>query len=112
MTTDLGAVQHTSNSERMAVTNRVRSALADLVTERGPQHLIVTWPPTATCMCATDHRPEGHEAIIRHVDGCPVFLDLRQLDGFHDQPLLLDVDVARRGSTAAGPRFVLRAASA
>src|SRR4051794_4634084 len=91
MTADTGSMSYTTVGQRFAVTARTRWALADLVAEIGPQHLIITWPPAAVCISAADHRPSGHEAIICHVDGCPVFLDLRQLASFQGHALLVDI---------------------
>jgi hypothetical protein len=81
---------------RLHVTVRARRALRDLVAESGPQHVIVAWPAGATTLPAAMHTVSPHEAIVGHVAGCPIFVDVRQVSLFRNRRGLLDVPVPSR----------------
>jgi hypothetical protein len=88
--------QRRGSRRRVRVTVRARRALRDLVAQSGPQHVIVSWPAGATTLPATMHTVSPHEAIVGHVAGCPIFVDVRQVSLFRNRRGLLDVPVPSR----------------
>jgi uncharacterized protein (DUF779 family) len=91
---------------RLLVTVRARRALRDLVAASGPQHVIVCWPAGATTLPATMHLVGPHEAVVGHVAGCPIYVDLRQVCLFRNRQALLDVPEPARHNCR--PRLRLR----
>jgi hypothetical protein len=61
----------------------------------GPQHVVLTWPGGANYLPATMHHAGPFDVVVGHVARCPIYADLRQLDLFRNECMLIDVNDAR-----------------
>ena len=80
------------SSRRIAVTPAARSAIAELSQTCGQQALLLAWPAGAACVPTDCYRPYEYDVIVGHVEGCPIFADIRRLGLYADRRVVLDID--------------------
>ena len=75
---------------RLVVRPRARRVVVQTRKSAGPQALVLSWPGGATCLPANAFEPSDYDVIIGHVAGCPIHVDVRQLDYYRDRTAVLD----------------------
>ncbi len=88
-------------TDRFSVTDAARDAAARLRRSKGLHVLLVSWPAGVAYMPAAAFRAGAFDRIIAHVENCPVYADIRQLEAY---PVKVVLD-AVRGGTASRPRL-------
>ena len=78
--------------DRLLITARARKALRRLCADAGRQHLVLTWPGGVNYLPAAMHDAGPYDVVVGHVARCPIYADLRQLDLFRTQYMLIDVN--------------------
>lgn len=87
-------------SRRLTVTSQARHELAQLRGTKGTHTVLLSWPTGAVLLPADVLTPSRYDVILGHVSGCPLIVDLRQLDLFTEVRAVLDV---RRGHCSGAP---------
>jgi hypothetical protein len=80
---------------RLLISARVRKAIRRFCAGAGPQHVVVTWPGGANYVPAWMHNAGPYDVVVGHVARCPIYADLRQLELFRTDCMLIDVDYER-----------------
>ena len=60
------------------------------------QAVLLSWPAGATYLPREYYQPSKFDVVVRHIAGCPVYVDVRRLALFRNQSVLLDVEQANR----------------
>jgi hypothetical protein len=60
------------------------------------QAVLLSWPAGATYLPSEHYQPSKFDVVVRHIAGCPVYVDVRRLALFRNQSVLLDVEQASR----------------
>jgi uncharacterized protein (DUF779 family) len=104
---------------RVTATTAAERAVADLVADRGPLMFVQSGGccdgSAPMCFDFGEFLTGAQDILVGEVNGCPVYVDQRQLDAWPHTDLVLDVEpgYADGLSLAAGPglHFVTRYAA-
>ena len=77
--------------DRLLISARARKAIHSFCAAAGRQHLLLTWPGGANYLPATMHHAGPYDVVVGHVARCPIYADLRQLELFRTDHMLIDV---------------------
>jgi hypothetical protein len=99
------SLKRTSTTERVTVTSPARQAIAQRCQSLGPQVLLLTWPRAVTTMPASVMVANPYDVIVGHVEGCPVYVDVRTLWRSDVTSVMVDVLAAQ---DSADPILTIR----
>lgn len=103
-------VRDDRDGRRLIVSTRARRAMARLYRGGDGQAVVLSWPGGAAFLPMRLYAAGEYNVIIGHVAGCPIYADLRQLNGSGHRRLVLDTaELTRAGRR---PLLQLRALDA
>jgi len=87
----------------LIVTAQVRATISQLAESGRRVAILLDWPAAAAFESADEFQPAPCDVIVAHVDGCPVYVDLRQRNAAPAGSVYLDVDPSSGNLCLRGP---------
>ena len=91
-------ILETATARRLIVTDQARATVGQLAEGGHRIAILLDWPTdpyaetSAGFEAADDFVPAPYDAIIGHIDGCPVYADLRQRNTSPARQVCLELD--------------------
>lgn len=67
-----------------------RAVISAVCHRDGTQTIVLSWPNGAVYLPTACYAPGKHDIVLGHVEGCPVYADLRRLALFRTREIVLD----------------------